>query len=256
MDLPIELYGIVATKLAEAYGPRALMHSLGAVSRALRGAAKAAFASDPRAWVVTSAMWYARAFTGIKRLDARGIWPNDASAIPSSVEDLRVSRFDCVRNLAHLALRSIDVSTNTEGMYTLDAFAAMTGLRSLRVTNCPNLVDVTALARLRSLESLCLGECWSLTSIAAVSSLANLTCLDLSFATNVTELPELPSGLRSLRLHCFRGIESIKPITALSDLVELDLSLCSGIDDVSPLLTLPNLAHLRFATPMFFIQFM
>jgi hypothetical protein len=177
-------------------------------------------------------------FPDLRRLDARGAPPRDSAHIPCSVEELRVSRYESVLGLSHLRLASLEVDVTAASgppMLTTHAFAGMTDLRALTITSCPTLGDIGTLAALTNLTSLSLRECWSLRSLDAIRSLTRLESLDVTFATQIEDLPPLPPSLRRVRLYGLRNLAHIEPLSHLPRLVDVDISMCPRIADLERL---------------------
>ena len=188
--------------------------------------------------------------------------PADLSPLTAlaQLQDLELSQLS--QGSSNLPLpdcvRSIQLFDAAE-LRTLDGFAPLSQLQTLKIFNAPALEDSSALAQIISLQSLLLQG----THLSALHQIGNLDRLETLHLNNhsqlveltvdreqralqelvITQCPQLANltgltplkGLRRLVLNGLSILEDLSPLQALDNLNELILENCPQIQSVTPL---------------------
>jgi Leucine-rich repeat (LRR) protein len=152
--------------------------------------------------------------------------------------------------------------------------SSLTNLTELKLNGCKNLTDISPikslltlktldlsqtsvadlgpLAGLVELRKLVLWECYEIRSLQGIEGLVGLTSLSLADSTlsDFGELAHL-QNLVQLNLSCCKELIDLTPLASLTKLVSLYIDGCWSIKDLGPLSSLTNLGYLNLVSISF-----
>lgn len=156
--------------------------------------------------------------------DWHNIWDKYTWAAGRSTLDLgKVSDLTPHRNLIH-RLRPTELKCAITESQNVDALKGLSGLQSLRLSECPALQDLTAIKELSGLRTLYLYRCRALQDLDAIKGLTDLREFHHSSDSlqNVDALKGL-TGLRKLSLYHSPALQNLDALKALTWLESLYL---------------------------------
>ncbi|MFK7928575.1 MAG: leucine-rich repeat domain-containing protein [Myxococcota bacterium] len=218
-------------------GPQ-VMVALAHLNQLVPGVPKAeALASDIRALEVDDEMLSAAGrLDGLRTLsllERRGDPP---------LRDLTVLRGTPA--LTTLTTKGLDTLTSTSGIEQCPH------LRTVDLTDCGSVVTLAGIEQLTCLEALNLRGCTAVESLSPLRGLAALTRLHLS-QVGLSSLDGLPAHLTHLNLADWSELRSASALSSATDLQDLSLSGCYGIENFAFLRALANLNTLSLRETTF-----